>query len=168
MELLSKLGVDWKLLIAQIVNFTILVSVLTFFVYRPLLNLLDARRARIAKAMEDARHVEEQTRELEQFRIEQLKKIDQEAGALLERAKRQAETMRDEILASAKRESDAILAKGQRQLEEERTRVFQEIQTSLAAMIVRMTEKILAREFSPADQQRILSDLEKNIPSLLR
>ena len=168
MELLLKLGVDWKLLIAQIVNFTILVSVLTYFVYRPLLNLLDARRARIAKAMEDAARIEEQNRELEQFRTEQLKKIDQEVGALLERGKRQGETMRDEILASAKREADAILAKGERQLEEERTRVFQEIQASLASMIVRMTEKILTREFSAADQQRILSDLEKNIPSLLR
>ena len=53
MELLTKLGVDWKLLIAQIVNFTILVSVLTYFVYRPLLDLLDARRERIRKAVED-------------------------------------------------------------------------------------------------------------------
>lgn len=168
MELLTQLGVDWKLLIAQIVNFAILVGVLGFFVYRPLLDLLDARRARIAKAMSDARRVEEQTRELENFRTEQLKKIDQEVGALLERGKRQGETMREQILAEAKREADGILAKGRRQLEDERAKVMSEVQASLAAMIVRMTEKILSREFSTADQQRILSDLEKNIPSLLR
>ncbi len=168
MELLAKLGVDWKLLIAQIVNFTILVSVLTYFVYRPLLNLLDARRARIAKAMEDAARIEEQNRELEQFRTEQLKKIDQEVGALLERGKRQGETMRDEILATAKREADAIFIKGQRQLEEERTRVFHDVQASLASMIVAMTEKILSREFSPKDQERILASLEKDIPALLK
>ena len=156
MELLTKLGVDWKLLIAQIVNFTILVSVLTYFVYRPLLDLLDARRERIAKAVENAKRVEEQTRELDAFRTEQLKKIDQEAGALLERGKRQAEQMRDEIL-----------AKGRRQLEDERAQVFRYVQSSLASMIVRMTEKILTREFSPTDQQRLLASLEKDIPSLL-
>lgn len=168
MELLLKLGIDWKLLIAQIVNFTILVSVLTFFVYRPLLDLLDARRERIRKSIEDAKRVEEQTRELENFRTEQLKKIDQEVGALLERGKRQGETVRDEILAATKREADAILAKGQRQLEEERTRAFHDVQASLAAMIVRMTEKILAREFSPKDQERLLASLEKDIPALRR
>ena len=168
MELLTKLGVDWKLLIAQIVNFTILVSVLTYFVYRPLLDLLDARRGRIAKAMEDAKRVEQQTRELEQFRLEELKKIDQEVGALIERGKRQAEQIRDEILLSAKRQADDILAKGRRQLESERSQVFRDVQATLASMIVRMTQKILEREFSPKDQERLLAGLEKDIPSLLR
>lgn len=168
MELITQLGVDWKLLIAQIVNFTILVGVLTFFVYQPLLDLIDARREKIRKAMEDAKRVEDQTRELEQFRIEQFKKIDQEVGAMLERGKRQGETMRERMLTEAKREADAIFAKGQRQLEEERTRVFQEVQGSLATMIVRLTGKILEREFSPKDQERLLAGLEKDIPTLLR
>ena len=168
MELLTKLGVDWKLLIAQIVNFTILLAVLSYFVYRPLLDLLDARRARIAKAMEDVKRIEEQNRRMEELRVEQLKKVDQEVGAMLERAKRQAETMRDEILTGARRDADTLLDKGRRQLEDDRVRVMNEAQKTLAAMIVRMTEKILEREFSPNDQERLLHGLEKDIPSLLR
>ena len=168
MELLAKLGVDGKLLIAQIVNFTILVAILSYFVYRPLLDLLDARRDRIAKAMENAKRVEEQTRELEQFRLEQLKKVDQEIGAMLERGKHAAEAVREKILEEAKREADTVLGKGRRQLEDERVRVFHDVQGTLATMIVRMTEKILEREFSDADQQRLLSILEKDIPGLLR
>ena len=77
MELLSKLGIDWKLLLAQVVNFGILLGVLTVFVYRPLLDLLDARRERIAKAMEDAGRIEGQKKEMEQIRITELQKIDQ-------------------------------------------------------------------------------------------
>ena len=168
MELLTKLGVDWKLLIAQIVNFTILVGVLSYFVYRPLLDLLDARRERIRTAMENAKRVEEQTRELEQFRLDQLKKIDQEIGAMLERGKQHAEKIQEGILADAKREADGILAKARRQLEDERARAFHELQDSLASMIVRMTEKILEREFSSADQERLLAHLEKEIPTLLQ
>ena len=167
MELLTKLGVDWKLLLAQIVNFTILVGVLSYFVYRPLLDLLDARRDRIAKAMENAKRIEEQNREMDQLRIDQLKKVDQETGAMLERAKHQAETMRDEILAGAKRDADLLLSKGRQQLEDDRVRMMNEVQQSLASMIVRMTEKILEREFSPKDQERLLASLEKDIPSLL-
>lgn len=168
MELIEQLGVDWKLLVAQIANFAILIGVLGYFVYKPLLDLLDARRDRIAKAMENARRVEGQTRELEQFRLEQLKKVDQEIGAMLERGKRASEAVRDRILEEAKREADAVLEKGRRHLEDERARVFHDVQASLATMIVRMTEKILDREFSDADQKRLLSNIEQEIPSLLR
>lgn len=168
MELLAKLGIDWKLLIAQIVNFAILAGVLTYFVYKPLLNLIDARRDRIAKAMEEAKRIERQAQEMEEVRAQQLKKIDREMGAILERGKQQAERMRDEILAGAKREADQILAKGQRQLADERSRVFAEAQASLTGIILRLTEKILEREFSPKDQERLLSALEKDIPNALR
>lgn len=168
MELIEQLGVDWKLLTAQIVNFAILVGVLGYFVYKPLLNLLDERRDRIAKAMGNARRVEEQTRELEHFRLEQLKKVDHEIGVMMERSRRDAEAVRDRILEEAKIETDSMLAKGRRQLEDERVRAFRDIQASLAAMIVRITGKILEREFSDADQKRLIAGMEKEIPSLLR
>lgn len=168
MELLATLGIDWKLLLAQIVNFAILVGVLTFFVYRPLLNLLDARRERIRRAMEDAERVERQNKEMEKLRQEQLKKMDREIGDMLERAKGQAEKLQEEILAAAKREADAILEKGQRALKEERLRVFHEVQEALVRVIVQMTEKILEREFSRSDQERLMVTLERDIPSLLR
>lgn len=168
MELLAKLGIDWRLLVAQAVNFGILLGVLTFFAYRPLLTLIDARRARIAKALEDARRIEQQTKEMEAVRQRQLRAIDQEIGAMLERAKGEAQRLHDDILAAAKREADALFLKGKRQLEEERARVFHDVQDALVRMIVQMTEKILEREFSPADQMRLLQGLEKQIPSLLR
>lgn len=167
MELIEQLGVDWKLLTAQIVNFAILVGVLGYFVYKPLLNLIDERRDRIAKAMENAGRIEEQTRELEHFRLEQLKKVDIEIGVMMERSRRDAEAVRDRILEEAKIETDSMLAKGRRQLEDERVRAFRDIQASLAAMIVRMTGKILEREFSDADQKRLIAGMEKEIPSLL-
>ena len=168
MELLSKLGIDWALLIAQIVNFAILVGVLTFFVYRPILNVLDARREKIRKAMEDAKSIENQKKELEVHRAAELHRIDQECGAFMEKTKQQAEKMKQEILASARTEADAALAKGRKQLDDERSRVFADVQTVLSSMIIKMTEKIIEREFSKADQDRILHSLEKELPSLLK
>lgn len=168
MELLAKLGVDWKLLLAQIVNFAILVGVLGFFVYRPLLDLLDARRDRIRRAMEDAKKIEEQTKALEEHRRKELQKIDQESGVMLEQTRREAEKVRQELLAAAERETEGLLAKGRRQLEEERSRVFHDVQGTLAMTIVQLTTKILQREFSDKDQERLLASLEKDIPTLLR
>ena len=168
MELLSKLGIDWKLLIAQIVNFTILLSVLAYFVYKPLLNLLDARREKIRKAMEDVERVSKQTQEMERIRTEKLRTIDEEAGKALERAKKQAEEMKSAILFAAEKEAAELLAKGKEQLAAERAALLREIEGKIALLIIRMTEKLLEREFSPADQDRLMTTLEKQIPSLVR
>jgi F-type H+-transporting ATPase subunit b len=167
MELIAKLGVDWKLLLAQIVNFGIVLTVLYVFVYRPLLRLLDDRRERIRKSLEDVDKIEKQKHELEEFRRGQLRKIDQECGALLERAKQDAQRSAQEVLALAKQESEEILRKGREQISQERARAFGELQGTLAKVIVRMTEKILEREFRSEDQHRLLVSLEKEIPKLL-
>lgn len=163
MELLTKLGVDWQLLLAQTVNFLIVLGVLSFFVYRPFLDLLDKRRERIRKSMEDVRAIEQQKREIDQLRIDQLKKIDEECGVLLERSRHQAEKMKEEILAGAKKEVEKMLDAGKRQLQDERAKVMADVQDTLASMVVRLTEKILQREFAAADQQRLIGMLAADI-----
>ncbi|MEK7591032.1 MAG: F0F1 ATP synthase subunit B [Patescibacteria group bacterium] len=168
MELLSKLGIDLGLLIAQMVNFGILVGVLTFFIYRPLLNVIDARREKIRKAMEDANMIERQKKELVVRRTAELHRIDQECGAFMEKTKQQAEKAKQEILASARTEAEQTLERGRKMLEEERMRVFAEVQGILSSLILRMTEKILEREFGKSDQERIMTSLEKELPHLLQ
>ncbi len=167
MELLSTLGIQWQQLLAQAINFLIIMSVLAYFVYKPVLRTIDARSERIRKAMEEAKAIEDQKKELEVFRQQQLTKIDQQAGIILEKAKQEAERMRHEILETAKKETDQMMQKAQKQLTDERSRVFHEVQDTVSQMIIRMTEKILEREFTPKDQERLLKDLEKQLPQML-
>ncbi len=168
MELLDKLGINVGLLIAQIVNFGIVVGALTFLVYRPILNLLDQRSERIRKALEDAKKIELQKEEMEKFKQEQMKRIDTEMGTLLERGKKEAEETRQQLVAAAQQEADRILKRGEQQLKEERERVLGEVQGNVAQMIVRMTEKILEREWSPADQKKRIADLTKELSSSMQ
>ncbi|OGJ58127.1 hypothetical protein A3H22_00160 [Candidatus Peribacteria bacterium RIFCSPLOWO2_12_FULL_55_15] len=167
MELLTKLGVDWKLLLAQIVNFTILLAVLSLFVYRPLLRVIDERRERIRKAMEDADTIAHEKEEIAKARQEAMRKIDQECGTFLEKAKNDAERLKAEILLAADIEAKNLLTKSREQLRSERAHALQDMQKSLAAAILQMTEKILEREFSPRDQERVLISIERSLPSLL-
>lgn len=167
MELLAKLGVDWKLLLAQVVNFTILLTVLTLFVYRPLLRLIDERRERIRKSMEDADKIAHEKEALAHARQEALRKIDQECGTFLEKAKNDAERLKADFLRAADIEAKNLIVKGREQLRAERAQAMQKMQKALAAAILQMTEKILEREFSPRDQERILTSVERSLPSLL-
>jgi len=167
-ELLDKLGVDISLLIAQVVNFAILLGILSYFVYRPLLNLLDTRRTRIQRAMDDAARIEQQTSEMEKIRHLELKKIDSECGVYMERIRKQAETVEQEILARAKGEAEALLHTAQKQINADREQLFQDVMQRTSSIVMRITEKLLQREFGDADEKRILAAIERDLPTLLR
>ena len=168
MEILQKLGIHWQQILAQIVNFTIIATVLASFVYKPLLKTIDARSDRTRKAMENAARIEEQQKEMERMRQEILTHADREAGNLLAQAKVEAEAIKQQILDSALHEAESTIAKGRRLITEERRLVYEEVRKHLTLMVVRMTEKVLAREFSPDDQKRLIADLEKELSTPLR
>ena len=167
MELLTKLGINWQQLLAQAVNFAIIMSVLAYFVYKPVLRTIDERTARVKKAMEDAKDIENQKKELEKFKQEQLRAIDKEAGVILEKAKQEADRMKKDIIDAAQKEADSLQEKGEKKLSEERARVFAEVQDTLNAAIIGMTQKILQREFSPKDQERVLSYISDELTKML-
>ena len=50
-ELLFQLGINWKLFLSQAVNFFILLGVLTFFVYKPLIKVIKERNQKISEGL---------------------------------------------------------------------------------------------------------------------
>jgi len=168
MELLEKLGINWQLLIAQIVNFLIVLGVLGYFLYRPILNLLDARTEKIRKAMEDAKKIENQMTEMNKIREEELKKLDRESGEYFDRVRKQTQILQEEMLAGAKKEAEATLANALKRIDEERRSMMEEAMRTVNTVVIRMTEKLLEREFSPADQERISRSLLAELPTLVK
>lgn len=167
-QLLEKLGINWGLLIAQIVNFMIVLGLLSYFVYRPFLNLLDARRERVRKAMEDSKRIEDQMKEFEALRLEEMKKLDREGGEYLDKMRRKADELQEQMIATATKEAEAIVANAHKRAEDERKKMFEEVMKTVHTVVIRMTEKILEREFSDADQKRIMASLEDSLPTMLK
>lgn len=168
MAILSSLGIEWQQLLAQAVNFAVIASVLTFFLYKPVLRLLDERRERVRKAMEQADRMEQQTKEFEKIRLEKLKAIDQEAAELSARMKQDVEQSRTQLLASAEREAQSIVSKATREMSDAQERLERDFQERAVSLITTLAAKVIRREFTPADQERIVSALEKDLPSQLR
>jgi F-type H+-transporting ATPase subunit b len=166
-DLLNALGIQWSVLLAQTVNFVILVFILKRFLYKPVLKVIDQRRDLIADSMKKVQEIDKRKEELDKERVKILRKADEEAGALLKRAKEEAESMRTEIEKAAQAQASHILQKGMEQLDNERAIMVKEIQNKLAHAIVLSAEKILRREFSKEDQDSFESELKKNLPSML-
>ena len=88
-ELLSKLGIDWKLLIAQIINFLVLLFVLWKFAYGPILAILDKRTKKIEQGLKDAEASRKKLADSEERQKEILKMARTEGKEIVEKAREQ-------------------------------------------------------------------------------
>lgn len=166
MELLSQLGIDWKLLIAQIINFTILLIVLLKFVYKPVLSALDRRSKAIEKSMNDAAQAAEKLKHVEKLEKERMGEVHKQIGTMLDTAKQEAEVMKKEIVEEARRIADDLVARTHAQLKEEKERMLAEARSQLADLVVVATGKLLDREYSSADQKRLAEAIAAEVKSI--
>ncbi|MBI5412890.1 F0F1 ATP synthase subunit B [Candidatus Peregrinibacteria bacterium] len=166
MELLQKLGIDWKLLLAQIINFTILLTVLYLVAYKPILELLEKRTKTIEKGIRDAKESEEKMQRIAALQEEKLSEAQKQVGKMLEEAKRDAESVKKEIMAHAAAESEDMLRRTRLQMVEEKEKMISEVKKEVTKFIVLATSKILEREFSTADQQRLTDAISKEIKTV--
>jgi len=96
--------VDWFTVIAQIINFLILVWLLKRFLYKPVLNAMNKREQRIADRLLEAQAKDRQAEEEKGRYLELQQEVRDSAERKMQEAKQQADAFRDKLLASAKEE----------------------------------------------------------------
>jgi F-type H+-transporting ATPase subunit b len=142
-ELFAAFGVNWKLLLIQAVNFGILLSALTYFLYKPLLSIIDKRRETVA---EGVRKAEEASRMLADAQTEGegiVGSAAREAEGLVANARARAEEKGGEILKSAEARAEALLKDAEARAEEAKRQALSESQKEIARAAMLAAEKIL-------------------------
>ncbi|MBI4086275.1 MAG: F0F1 ATP synthase subunit B [Candidatus Liptonbacteria bacterium] len=108
-ELFQQLGIDWRLLTSQAVNFLILVTLLTFLVYKPVLKILKERKEKIEDGVRKSEEAETRLSEANLLKKEKLKEAEQDALAMLRETEQKAKTLESALLSQAKEKENAIL-----------------------------------------------------------
>jgi F-type H+-transporting ATPase subunit b len=112
-QLLSQLGIDWKLLLSQAVNFFLLLIVLRLFVYKPLLQLMHDRQKRIEEGVEKAKEADIRLLEAEEMKREKIKEGEATAINILRKTETDSKELEARLLAEAKKKETAALANTQ-------------------------------------------------------
>jgi F-type H+-transporting ATPase subunit b len=143
-QLFSQLGIDWHLLISQAVNFLLVLAVLRFAVYKPLLKLLHDRQQRIEEGLMKADEAENRLREVDEIGKGKIKEAEAESLAILKRTERDAKELEAGLLAEVKRKEAAELATAKAALraqeEASRRAMEQESAALVRAAIVKTVE----------------------------
>lgn len=119
--------IDWFTVAAQALNFLILVWLLKRFLYKPILNAIDAREKRIATELADADAKKAEARQERDEFNRKNKEFDKQRTALLTKAEDEATAERQRLLTDARKESDTLRAKWQEALRNEHRRLSEEL-----------------------------------------
>ena len=151
---MAALGIQWSFLLSQLVNFIILLVLLRMFLYRPVLNMLEQRKERIAQSMKDAERVSAAAREAKQEKARGLDAARREAQEIRAQAARDAEKIAQDIRSRAEQEATDIRMRAQADAQTQVEAALSDANKQIADLAIAATEKLLGRELAKKDEQQ--------------
>ena len=152
-------------LVAQIVNFLILVLVLAKFAYKPLLKAMADRQARIAS---DLAAAEKERQAAEQLRLDyqqQMQEARAQAQAIIDKAVKTADQMKQEILEEARAEHARMLKNAQLEITRQTDAAMAGIRGEVVAMTVAAAAKIIEKEMNTETNEKLVTDFIEKLDS---
>lgn len=142
-DLFAAFGLDWKLLIIQVVNFSVLLLILWKFLYTPVLRMIDQRRGTIAEAVKKAEAADRRLAEADEEGKTIVADAGKEAEGLVAAGRSRATQEGVEILKRTQEKADQLLAEAHARAEEAKRQAMAAGEKEIARAAMLAAEKIL-------------------------
>ena len=141
--LLDTFGIDWQLLLAQAVNFGVVLFALWYFLYRPVIRMLEKRREIVARGVEDAEKAGAMLASADVAVSHKLQSAETEADGVMRAARSQASTERSQIMHDAQIRAVQLAKDAEARARETTLRIHKESERDIARLALLAAEKIL-------------------------
>jgi len=162
---LEALGINLGYLIVQILNFLIILVVLRAWVFKPILGLFEARRAKISQGLEDARVAAEARANAEKEAREIIAKAETERQQKVRDASTQAEQTVRDMLAEAEVQAAKIRENAQSEIAQERNQILADVRGQVAALAMAATQKLLGEALDEKRQRSLIDEFFSGVKS---
>ncbi|SVC21749.1 uncharacterized protein METZ01_LOCUS274603 [marine metagenome] len=157
-EAFSALGINLPQLIAQIVNFAVLLLILRFTLYKPILKMLDARRQKISEGLDAAESAREEASEAQASIEGQLDDARQQSQEILANAQQIATRIQDEARSESERSRETARGRATQEIALERDRAISELRGEFADITIAATERVIKQAVNRDDHERIIEE----------
>lgn len=164
-ELFENIGIDWKLLSAQIVQFVLLIIILRWLAYKPIIAMLEKRSKTIEQSLADAKRIEQNLAEGEAERQRMLAETRKEAEMIVADARSSAEKVKVKVLDETKEKMDAMRKQTEAEAEAVKKKVLQDAQSQLADLVVLASERVIKEKLSDAHDREMIEEALLNARS---
>ena len=161
--MLETLGIQWPKLIAQFVNFAIVLFVLWRFAYKPVFHLLEARRQKIADGIANAEKIKAELTETETERKRVLAEAGDQAAKLIEDARAAAARVSEAETQKAIAAAEQIIAKAREAAAQDHAKMLAELKREVGRLVVQTTATVTGKVLTAEDQRRLAVETEKQL-----
>ncbi len=151
------LGIDLKLIIAQIVNFALLFWLLSKFLYKPVTGLLEDRRVKIDKGLKDAEKAGKDRANAEVEAEKIAEKAYKDANEILKNAKAEATLEATGIVKKASEQADRIMANAKSEAATAKDKALKDAKGEISDVVVIALSKIVGDELTEEQKAKLTS-----------
>lgn len=162
-QLAGQFGVQWNLIIAQIINFALVAFLLYYFAFKPILKTIEERQKKIADGL---RYTEEMNQKLKDAQLQHSEIIHQanlEKKELLDAAKEQAKNFTEKQSQEALAKSEYIIKKAEETIALERQKMLMSARSEIASLVIMTSEKVLQKNLTNEERTRFNETATKEL-----
>ncbi|MBI4722112.1 MAG: F0F1 ATP synthase subunit B [Candidatus Stahlbacteria bacterium] len=153
------LGINLPLFVAQVINFVILLTLLYFIAYKPIIKMLDQRSDKIKEGMEQAEAIQQQLAHTNNEIKTQLDNSQKQAEAIIYQATKIGEQAKEDAKAEARREAEAMINKAKVEIEHEREKNIDELRKEFVDIAISAAEKVIKGTLDKEKHRQIIEDI---------
>jgi F-type H+-transporting ATPase subunit b len=150
--------IDIKQVLTQLVGFLIFLFLLRVYAWKPVLDMLEARKAKIAGDLAEAEQKKQEAMALRTKLDQELRVIDQQARQKIQEAVTEAQKMAGDIRADAQAQARARLERAEKEIEAERAKAQKALLEDMARLAVGGAERILRKKLDEPEQRRLIGE----------
>jgi len=160
-SLISTFEIDWRLLIAQALNFAIVLAILYFFAFKPLVKTMSDRTTKIDQSLKNADEIEKRLALTEKERTDIINAAKKQANAIVEEASARGEDRKNELVAKAKEEIGQVINTEKEKIARDKAETLKEIKKEVAELVVLTVEKLLNEKMTGDKDRELIKKLVK-------
>ncbi len=158
-SLIETFHIDLRLLIAQTINFAIVIAVLYYFILKPVIANMQNRTDKIEKGIADAKKIEERLVKTGEDNKKIISDARKEAAIIVEQAREAAGQKKDEMLVRAKEEIGQTINEEKAKIQLEKAKILKEIKAEVAGLVAAATEKILEKKLDGKTDKEMIREV---------
>ena len=160
------MAIDWVTIAAQAFNFLLLVWLMKRFLYKPILNAIDAREKKIAETIADAEQKEAAAQAEHQLYLQKNEELQRHRTEQMSQAAREADAHRLQLLEEAENEASHLRARRKEMLAQDAQRTYKEIGVRIREEVFAVARKALADLSSTTLEERVNEEFIRRIRDL--
>ncbi len=160
------LGINLPTLLAQVINFGILLGLLYLVAYKPIMRMLDERSRRVKESMEQTELIKQQAERAEEEVKKQIETAGKEGMEIIARAMHTGEEMRQKTQQEAKQDAESLIVRAQVEIQRERDGAIDELRREFADLTIMAAEKVIEKSLYKQTHRQLIDKVLKESTAL--